>query len=156
MLPLVYIIATDLKQGDLHVLAGKFRLKPISKPRGWPDVITVFLRSVTKYCDGKLIAVIVSGYDGDVAAALSRAAWKVGCFQCMNFHFWVYDMGSLFIPLVVIFFGVSLFYRFTPSRPTRFAEDWVVALGATVLRAGQVKMRSLSVKTIVAHANKRN
>src|SRR6204780_4054269 len=30
---------------DLHVLDGEFRLKPISKPRGWPDVITVFLRS---------------------------------------------------------------------------------------------------------------
>ena len=55
---------------DLHVLDGEFRLKPISKPRGWPDVITVFLRSLTQYWDGKLIAVIVSGYDGDGAAAL--------------------------------------------------------------------------------------
>jgi chemotaxis response regulator CheB len=58
------------EQRDLHVLDGEFRLKPISKPRGWPDVITVFLRSVTEYWDGKLIAVIVSGYDGDGAAAL--------------------------------------------------------------------------------------
>lgn len=55
---------------DLHVEHGEFRLKPISKPRGWPDVITVFLRSLTRYWDGKLIAVIVSGYDGDGAAAL--------------------------------------------------------------------------------------
>jgi chemotaxis response regulator CheB len=55
---------------DLHVLDGEFRLKPISKPRGWPDVITVFLRSLTQNWDGKLIAVIVSGYDGDGAAAL--------------------------------------------------------------------------------------
>lgn len=55
---------------DLHVLDGEFRLKPISKPRGWPDVITVFLRSLTQYWHGKLIAVIVSGYDGDGAAAL--------------------------------------------------------------------------------------
>jgi len=58
------------EQRDLHVLNGEFRLKPISKPRGWPDVITVFLRSLTQYWDGKLIAVIVSGYDGDGAAAL--------------------------------------------------------------------------------------
>lgn len=57
-------------QRDLHVLDGAFRLKPISKPRGWPDVITVFLRSLTEHWDGKLIAVIVSGYDGDGAAAL--------------------------------------------------------------------------------------
>jgi len=55
---------------DLHVLKGEFRLKPISKPRGWPDVITVFLRSLTENWDGKLIAVIVSGFDGDGAAAL--------------------------------------------------------------------------------------
>jgi chemotaxis response regulator CheB len=58
------------EQRDLHVLHGEFRLKPISKPRGWPDVITVFLRSLTTHWEGKLVAVIVSGYDGDGAAAL--------------------------------------------------------------------------------------
>ena len=57
-------------QRDLHVLDGEFRLTPISKPRGWPDVITVFLRSLTENWDGQLIAVIVSGYDGDGAEAL--------------------------------------------------------------------------------------
>ena len=56
---------------DLHVLDGEFRLEPISKPRGWPDVITVFLRSLTAHWGGQVIAVIVSGYDGDGAAALS-------------------------------------------------------------------------------------
>jgi chemotaxis response regulator CheB len=55
---------------DLHVLDDEFRLKAISKPRGWPDVITVFLRSLTEHWDGRLIAVIVSGFDGDGAAAL--------------------------------------------------------------------------------------
>jgi two-component system chemotaxis response regulator CheB len=63
----VYIIPENR---DLHVENDVFRLKPISKPRGWPDVITVFLRSLTDYWSGKLIAVIVSGYDGDGAAAL--------------------------------------------------------------------------------------
>jgi two-component system chemotaxis response regulator CheB len=58
------------EQRDLHVLDGEFRLRPISKPRGWPDVITVFLRSMTEHWDGQLIAVIVSGFDGDGAAAL--------------------------------------------------------------------------------------
>jgi chemotaxis response regulator CheB len=64
-------------QRDLHVLDGQFHLEPISKPRGWPDVITVFLRSLTQHWDGKLIAVIVSGYDGDGAAAL-RGIKEVG------------------------------------------------------------------------------
>lgn len=63
----VYIIPSNR---DLHVENGAFHLEPISKPRGWPDVITVFLRSLTDYWDGKLIAIIVSGYDGDGAAAL--------------------------------------------------------------------------------------
>lgn len=58
------------EQRDLHVLKGEFRLRPISKARGWPDVITVFLKSLTQHWDGKLVAVIVSGYDGDGAAAL--------------------------------------------------------------------------------------
>jgi chemotaxis response regulator CheB len=65
------------EQRDLHVLDGEFRLRPISKPRGWPDVITVFLRSLTENWDGKLIAVIVSGYDGDGADAL-RGIKEVG------------------------------------------------------------------------------
>jgi chemotaxis response regulator CheB len=63
----VFIIPSNC---DLHLDGEVFHLKPISKPRGWPDVITVFLRSLTEYWDGKLIAVIVSGYDGDGAAAL--------------------------------------------------------------------------------------
>jgi chemotaxis response regulator CheB len=58
------------EQRDLHVLDGQFRLMPVSKPRGWPDVITVFLRSLTENWEGKVIAVIVSGYDGDGAEAL--------------------------------------------------------------------------------------
>lgn len=58
------------EQRDLHILSNEFRLKPISKPRGWPDVITIFLRSLAKNWDGKIIAVIVSGYDGDGAEAL--------------------------------------------------------------------------------------
>ena len=49
---------------------GRFRLKPISKPRGWPDVMTVFLRSFAENWNGKLVAVVVSGYDGDGAYAL--------------------------------------------------------------------------------------
>ena len=62
---------------DLHVLEGEFRLEPISKPRGWPDVITVFLNSLAQYWKGRLVAVIVSGLDGDGAAALG-AIKKVG------------------------------------------------------------------------------
>jgi len=63
----VYIIPANR---DLHILDGEFQLKPISQRRCWPDVITVFLRSLTRYWDGKLVAVVVSGIDGDGTAAL--------------------------------------------------------------------------------------
>jgi two-component system, chemotaxis family, protein-glutamate methylesterase/glutaminase len=63
----VYIIPENR---DLHISGDEFRLRPVSKPWGWPDVITVFLRSLTEHWDGRLIAVIVSGYDGDGAEAL--------------------------------------------------------------------------------------
>ena len=63
----VFIIPSNR---DLHVDGDTFHLAPISKPRGWPDVITVFLKSMTQFWNGQLIAVIVSGYDGDGAAAL--------------------------------------------------------------------------------------
>lgn len=53
---------------DLHVLDGEFRLKAISKPRGWPDVITVFLRSLTKHWSGKLVAGLI------VAVAIAAGA----------------------------------------------------------------------------------
>jgi len=63
----VFIIPSNR---DLHVDGEEFHLAPISKPRGWPDVITVFLTSLARYWKGKLVAVIVSGYDGDGADAL--------------------------------------------------------------------------------------
>ncbi len=64
----VFIIPSNR---ELHVDdEGRFRLEPISKIRGWSEVITVFLRSLTHCWDGRLIAVIVSGFDGDGSAAL--------------------------------------------------------------------------------------
>ncbi|HEY8907507.1 MAG TPA: chemotaxis protein CheB [Rhodoferax sp.] len=63
----VFIIPSNR---DLHMQDGVFVLEPISKPWGWPDVITVFLRSLSEHWGGQLVAVIVSGYDGDGAAAL--------------------------------------------------------------------------------------
>ena len=79
----VFIIPSNR---DLHVENGEFQLKPISTPRGWPDVITVFLRSLTENWRGKLIAVIVSGYDGDGAAALCgiREAGGITIAQKLN------------------------------------------------------------------------
>ncbi len=63
----VFIIPSNR---DLHVAHGAFRLRPLSKPRGWPDVITICLLSLAQHWNGQVIAVIVSGLDGDGAAAM--------------------------------------------------------------------------------------
>ena len=63
----VFIIPSNR---DLHVAKGAFQLRPLSKPRGWPDVITICLLSLARHWEGQLIAVIVSGLDGDGAAAM--------------------------------------------------------------------------------------
>ena len=65
----VFIIPSNC---DLHVLDGVFRLEPKSKLSGWPDVISVFLRSLTHHWGGKVIVVIVSGLDADGAEALKE------------------------------------------------------------------------------------
>jgi two-component system, chemotaxis family, protein-glutamate methylesterase/glutaminase len=57
---------------DLHVVDGEFRLKPVSKPTGWTNVVTVFLDSLSKNWHGKLVVVILSGLDGDGAKALAE------------------------------------------------------------------------------------
>lgn len=63
----VYIIPA---QRELHLVNTRFGLQPVSKPKGWPDVITIFFRSLARHWRGKVIAVIVSGLDGDGAAAM--------------------------------------------------------------------------------------
>jgi YihY family inner membrane protein len=54
-------------------------------------------------------------------------------FPMNDFSSWVYPLGSFFIPWLMVFLSLSLFYRLAPRRPTRFAEVWVAALCATVL-----------------------
>ena len=40
---------------DLHVSKGVFLLKPISKPRGWPDVITLSRRTPNKLANSSCV-----------------------------------------------------------------------------------------------------
>jgi YihY family inner membrane protein len=69
---------------------------------------------------------------GMAGPALARMS-KIWLFTESNFHSWVYTIGSFFIPLLFVFFGLSLFYRLAPRRPTRFIEVWIPALCATAL-----------------------
>jgi Ca2+-transporting ATPase len=50
-----------------------------------------------------------------------------------DFSSWVYTLGSLLIPVLVVFLSLSFLYSLAPRRHTRFAEVWVGAAWATVL-----------------------
>ena len=67
---------------------------------------------------------------GMAAPALMRmaAGWL---FPVNDLRSWVYGLGSFVIPLLVVFLGLSLFYRLAPRRPMRFAQVWAAALCAT-------------------------
>jgi Ca2+-transporting ATPase len=85
------------------------------------------LKSLTLF--GTTAAAVLFGMAVPVLIRMTRG-WL---FPMHDFRSWVYDLGSFAIPLVVVFFGLCLFYRITPSRPTRFAEVWAAALCTTVL-----------------------
>ena len=47
--------------------------------------------------------------------------------------YWVYLLGSIFIPSLVVLLSLGLFYRLAPRLPPRFSEAWIAALCATIL-----------------------
>ena len=69
---------------------------------------------------------------GMAAPVLAKMA-KDWLFPVNDFRSWVYALGSFVIPLSVMFFGLTLFYRLAPRRPTQFTEVWAAALCATAL-----------------------
>jgi Ca2+-transporting ATPase len=81
---------------------------------------------------GFLIIMVSSVLLAIAVPVLAKMA-KDRLFPVHDFSSWVYTFGSFFIPLLVVFLGLSLFYRLAPRRPTRFAEVWFAALCTTAL-----------------------
>jgi YihY family inner membrane protein len=69
---------------------------------------------------------------GMLLPVLMRMA-KEWLFPMNGFSSMVYALGSYFIPLLVVFFSLSLFYRLAPRTPRRFSEVWAAALVAAAL-----------------------
>jgi len=63
----VYVVPPNC---ELTLCDNAFHLVTISKPFGWPRVITAFLKSAAETWKGKPVAVILSGLDSDGADAL--------------------------------------------------------------------------------------
>ncbi len=45
---------------------------------------------------------------------------------------YVFQFARLLLPVVVLFIGMSLFFKYAPRRPTRFIEVWSAALFVTI------------------------
>ena len=63
----VYVIPSNC---ELTLQDEHFHLGEITKPFGWPRVLTVFLKSMAEHWPGTPVAVVLSGADGDGSDAL--------------------------------------------------------------------------------------
>jgi len=70
----IYVIPPNC---DLTMRDGNFQLTSLSKPHGWPTVITIFLESLARDWRGKVVAVILSGLGSDGISAL-RSVKAIG------------------------------------------------------------------------------
>jgi Ca2+-transporting ATPase len=50
-----------------------------------------------------------------------------------NFILWIYDAAIYIGPLLILFVGLTLFYRLTPCRVTHLTEVWLASLTVTGL-----------------------
>jgi chemotaxis response regulator CheB len=92
------VLVTDgenVKPNHVYVVpAGKqvtmdgetFRLKPLVKPLGWPKNISIFLQSLADDRQKRAIAVILSGFDSDGAAALQSIKEAGGLVFAQKFQ----------------------------------------------------------------------
>jgi two-component system chemotaxis response regulator CheB len=63
----VYVVPAGMQ---VTIAGDDFRLSPLVKLPGWPKNISIFLQSLAKDRQKRAIAVILSGFDSDGAAAL--------------------------------------------------------------------------------------
>jgi len=76
-----------------------------------------------------MVGMIILGVGAPVLAKIANH-WF---FLANDFSSRIYAVVGFFIPLLVVFVSLSLFYRLAPRSPTRFAQVWAAALCATVL-----------------------
>ncbi len=69
-----------------------------------------------------------------VLRALEELYWKHSRQVGLDFSFvwYLFDFAKFGIPLLVLFYGMSMFFKFAPRRKTLFTEVWSAALFVTV------------------------
>jgi len=75
-----------------------------------------------------MIAAALVGMAVPMAGEMAR-----GVFHEISFFPWAYSLWIFFLPWIVLFFSLTLFYKFAPRRHTSFSEVWFSSLCATAL-----------------------
>ena len=79
----VYVIPAGMQ---VTMDGDTFRLAPLVKPPGWPKNISIFLQSLADDRQKRAIAVILSGFDSDGAAALKSIKEAGGLVFAQKFQ----------------------------------------------------------------------
>lgn len=77
---------------------------------------------------GIMIVAVLVGVAVPVLGKMARSIFQIGVFFS-----WAYNLWVFFVPWLVLFLGLSVFYKLAPRRRTTFREVWLPALFATVL-----------------------
>jgi YihY family inner membrane protein len=91
-----------------------------------------------------------------LAALLSMAAPTVmriakgWLFAANDIHSWLGALGSFFIPMSIMFLGLSLFYRLAPYRLRQFAQIWAAALLVTIILQAAENLFAFYLKNFAA------
>jgi chemotaxis response regulator CheB len=79
----VYVVPAGMQ---VTMNGDAFRLTPLIKPPGWPKNISIFLQSLADDRQKRAIAVILSGFDSDGAAALQSIKDSGGLVFAQEFR----------------------------------------------------------------------
>jgi Ca2+-transporting ATPase len=91
------------------------------------------LKSLVLFCI--MAGVVLVGILVPVAAQMLESL----LFPVQNHLLAVYRTERLLVPMLVLFFGLSLFYKIAPRKEVRYSQVWLAALAATLfLRAGEL------------------
>ena len=69
-----------------------------------------------------------------VLKVVEELYWKHSRQMGLDFGFvwWLFYFSRLIIPVLVLFYGIAMFYKFAPQRRTLFKEVWSAALFVTI------------------------
>ena len=91
---------------------------------------------------GTTAGMVVFGMAVPVLLQIAKAWYS----QSHGLNSWMFDVGGYFIPLIVTFISLTLFYKFAPLRHTRYADIWIAALSTSIFLLASEKLFAVYLK----------